>query len=67
MVEVKGGDKLNNSNDIAKSNKAVIFCEVASNWSKANGRKQWKYIFISSKEINISLTFEKLSERFIKK
>lgn len=38
MVEVKGGDKLNNPNDIAKNNKAVIFCEVASNWSKANGR-----------------------------
>lgn len=65
IVEVKGEDKINNADVIAKSNKAIKFCEVASNWSKENGRKEWKYLFIPSKEIMPSSSFENLIDRFI--
>lgn len=67
IVEVKGEDKINDADVIAKGKKAVMFCEVASNWSKANNRKEWKYIFIPSKQILPSSSFENLVERFIVK
>jgi possible type III restriction protein res subunit len=65
IVEVKGEDKINDTDVIAKSKKAIKFCEVASNWSKENGRKEWKYLFIPSKEIMPSSSFKNLVDRFI--
>lgn len=65
IVEVKGEDKINDADVVAKGKKAVQFCEVASNWSKANDRKEWKYIFIPSKEIQVNSSFKALTERFI--
>lgn len=65
IVEVKGEDKINDADVIAKSNKAIKFCEVSSNWSKENGRKEWKYLFIPSKEIMPSSSFKNLVYRFI--
>lgn len=65
IVEVKGEDKINDADVIAKSNKAIKFCEVSSNWSKENGRKEWKYLFIPSKEIMPSSSFKNLIDRFI--
>ncbi|MDO4789290.1 MAG: DEAD/DEAH box helicase family protein [Johnsonella sp.] len=67
LVEVKGEDKLNDADVIAKGKMAVKYCEVASNWAKANGRKEWRYIFIPSKEIQITSTFDILAQRFIQK
>ena len=65
IVEVKGEDKINDADVIAKSNKAIKFCEVSSNWSKENGRKEWKYLFIPSKEIMPSSSFKNLVDRFV--
>lgn len=65
IVEVKGEDKINDADVIAKSKKAIKFCEVASNWSKENSRKEWKYLFIPSKEIMPSSSFKNLIDRFI--
>lgn len=65
IVEVKGEDKINDADVIAKSKKAIKFCEVASNWSKENSRKEWKYLFIPSKEIMPSSSFKNLVDRFI--
>ena len=65
IVEVKGEDKINDADVIAKSKKAIKFCEVASNWSKENSRKEWKYLFIPSKEIMPSSSFKNLADRFI--
>ena len=64
VVEVKGEDKLNNADVIAKSKKAVMFCEVASNWAKANNKKGWKYVFIPSKQILATSSFDNLIHRF---
>lgn len=66
IVEVKGEDKINDADVIAKGKKAVMFCEVASNWSKANNRKEWKYVFIPSKEILPSSSFDNIAKRFTK-
>lgn len=64
IVEVKGEDKINDADVIAKGKKAILFCEVASNWSKANNRKEWKYVFIPSKEILATSSFDNLVDRF---
>lgn len=64
IVEVKGEDKLNDADVIAKGKKAVMFCDVASNWSKANNKKEWKYVFIPSKEILPTSSFDNLTNRF---
>lgn len=64
IIEVKGEDKINDPDVIAKGKKAVIYCKVASDWSKENGRKPWKYVFIPSKEIQITSSFDNLTERF---
>lgn len=65
IVEVKGEDKIDSADVISKSNRAVQFCKVATNWANATGRKPWKYIFIPSQQIQISSNFSTLSERFL--
>ena len=64
VVEVKGEDKINDADVIAKGKKAVMFCEVVSNWSKANNKKEWKYVFIPSKQILPTSSFDNLINRF---
>ena len=65
IVEVKGEDKIDSADVVSKSNRAVQFCKVATNWANATGRKPWKYIFIPSQQIQISSNFSTLSERFL--
>lgn len=51
LVEVKGEDKLNDPDVIAKKKRGIQYCEVASRWGKANGYKEWRYLFIPSKQV----------------
>jgi type III restriction enzyme len=64
LVEVKGEDKLNAPDVIAKKKRGVQYCEVASSWSKANGYKQWKYLFIPSKQVMPNSSFMQLARQF---
>lgn len=64
LVEVKGEDKLNDPDVIAKKKRGIQYCEVASNWGKANGYKEWKYLFIPSKQVMPNSSFIQLAERF---
>lgn len=64
LVEVKGEDKLNNPDVIAKKRRGIHYCEVASRWGKANGYKQWKYLFIPSKQIMLNSSFMQLAKMF---
>ena len=64
LVEVKGEDKLNDPDVIAKKKRGVQYCEVASRWGKANGYKEWCYLFIPSKQVLPSSTFMQLAQRF---
>lgn len=65
LIEVKGEDKLENADVVAKSKRAITFCEVATNWAVANGRKAWKYLFIPSQQIQANSSFITLAERFV--
>lgn len=65
IVEVKGEDKLKDVDVIAKGKQAIKFCEVASTWSFENNKKEWRYIFIPSKEIQITSSFNTLAKRFV--
>ena len=64
LVEVKGEDKLKDSDVIAKKERGIQYCTVVSAWGKANGYKEWRYLFIPSKQVMPSSTFLQLAERF---
>lgn len=64
LAEVKGEDKLNDPDVLAKKDRGTTYCEVASRWGKANGYKQWKYLFIPSKQIMPNSSFMQLAKRF---
>ncbi len=67
LVEVKGEDKLNDPDVIAKKNRGIQYCEVASRWGKANGYKEWRYLFIPSKQVMPNSSFMQLANRFEEK
>lgn len=67
LVEVKGEDKLNDPDVIAKKNRAIKYCEIVSSWGKANGFKKWEYLFIPSMQIQENSSFEQLSKQFVEK
>lgn len=64
LVEVKGEDKLNDPDVIAKKKRGVQYCEVASRWGRANGYKEWRYLFIPSKQVLPNSSFMQLAQRF---
>ena len=64
LVEVKGEDKLNDPDVVAKKKRAVQYCKTVSNWSKANGYKEWKHLFIPSQQIQANSSFNNLATRF---
>lgn len=57
-------DKLNDPNVIAKKNRGIQYCEVASRWSKANDYKEWQYLFIPSKQVMPNSSFLQLAKQF---
>lgn len=67
LIEVKGENKLNDPDVIAKKNRGVQYCEVASRWGKANGYKEWRYLFIPSKQIMPNSSFMQLAKRYQEK
>ncbi|MDU4577066.1 MAG: hypothetical protein E6Y68_06880, partial [Negativicoccus succinicivorans] len=64
LVEVKGEDKLNDPDVIAKKKRGVQYCEVASRWGKANGYKAWQYLFIPSMQVRVNSSFSQLAKQF---
>lgn len=65
LVEVKGEHMLEDPDVIAKKERAVKYCETATNWGLANGYKEWRYLFIPSKETTkANFSFSLLAERF---
>lgn len=65
LTEVKGEDKINNPDVIAKKQSSLKYCEIVSKWCKENGYKEWKYLFIPSLQIKSNSTFIQLAERFV--
>lgn len=64
LVEVKGEDKLEDADVIAKKERAIKYCELTSKWARENGHKEWKHIFIPASQIQVNSTFRHLASRF---
>lgn len=64
LVEVKGEDKLNDPDVLAKKERAIKCCQISTEYAKANGYKPWKHLFIPAKHITMSSSFTNLAERF---
>lgn len=65
LVEVKGEDKLTDADVVAKKKRGIQYCEVASRWGKANQYKEWRYLFIPSKQVMPNSSFMQLAKQFI--
>lgn len=64
LVEVKGEDKLNDPDVLAKKDRAIQYCKISTEWGKENGFKEWRYLFIPAGQITMSSSFKNLAERF---
>ncbi|MEG0367236.1 MAG: hypothetical protein RR585_10395, partial [Coprobacillus sp.] len=64
LVEVKGEDRLSDPDVLAKKNRSVSYCKVATNWCLANGYKPWIHLFIPAKQIQTNVTFKQLAQQF---
>lgn len=64
LVEVKGEDKLNNPDVIAKKERGIQYCAVVSRWEQERGGKEWRYLFIPAGQIRASSSFAVLVQRF---
>ena len=66
LVEVKDEKRMEDADVIAKKERGLQYCKAASDWGSVNGYKEWRYLFIPSKEVKINSSFRNLSERFKK-
>lgn len=64
LVEVKGEDRLNDPDVLAKKERALKYCEISTEWGNVNGYKAWKYLFIPAGQISMSSSFANLAMRF---
>lgn len=65
LVEVKGENQLESPDVVAKKDRAIQYCEIASEYNIAHGNKPFKYLFIPSEQIKINSSFNNLKDRFI--
>lgn len=65
LVEVKGSDRLNDPDVLAKKDRAIKYCVAASKYNQASGHKPFKYLFIPHNEIKQNSTFNYLKDRFM--
>ena len=64
LVEVKGEDKLNDPDVLAKKEKSVEYCKLVSKWAEETENKKWTYVFIPASKITSKSTFKYLSEYY---
>ncbi|MFR2533965.1 MAG: DEAD/DEAH box helicase [Clostridia bacterium] len=64
LVEVKGDDKLNEPDVLAKRKKSVEYCALVSKWAEETGNKKWVHVFIPASKVSSRSTFKYLSEYF---
>lgn len=65
LVEVKDKNKLNDPVVIAKKERAIKYCRIATEYNIANGHKGFKYLFIPHDEVSANSSFNNLKDRFI--
>ena len=65
LIEVKGEDRLDDEDVLAKKKRAVTYCALATKWSEAHGYMPWKHLFIPSLAITNTSTFKYLSDQYV--
>jgi len=66
LVEVKRRDEMTSSDVVAKMERAISYCKVASEYNVANGHKPFVYLFIPHDKISQSSSFNYLKDQFQK-
>ena len=51
LVEIKRRDEVDDSDVLAKKERAVAYCALATAWARANGYKPWTHLFIPDDEV----------------
>ena len=64
LVEVKGMDKLNDPQVLAKKARGQAYCQIVTDWATAAGSKPWQYLFIPEDAVQGSTTFEFLAANY---
>ncbi len=65
LVEIKDKRKINDPDVISKKDRALQYCKIASEYNKANGHKEFRYLFIPHDEISSNSSFNNLKDRFL--
>ena len=64
LTEVKGVNLINDPDTIAKKECGIQYCEAASRWGRANGYKEWQYLFIPAAQVQANSSFPQIALRF---
>lgn len=65
LVEVKRRSEMTDGQVLAKRDRGVKYCKLASAWCIANHHKPWKYLFIPHDFITETTSFDAYLEHFI--
>ena len=64
LVEVKGDDRLNDPDVIAKKKKSIEYCKLVSKWAEETNNKKWIHLFIPASVIQSNSTFDYLTDNY---
>lgn len=64
LVEVKARKDMNNADVLAKKERGISYCKVASEFNKANGNKPFEYLLVPHDEFSPSSSFDNIKDRF---
>ncbi len=65
LVEVKDKRRLEDIDVVAKKDRALQYCRIASEYNKAHGHKEFRYLFIPHDEVSSNSSFNNLVRRFL--
>lgn len=65
LVEIKQRDKINDPMVLAKKERGIAYCKLASAWCIANHKKRWKYMFIPHDMVTETANFDLFLEHFL--
>ncbi|MFV0211939.1 DEAD/DEAH box helicase family protein [Empedobacter falsenii] len=67
MIEPKSKDKMQDSDVLQKADAAITYCKYATEYNLENGGKPWHYLLIPHDEINKTINFAYLLNKFLTK
>ncbi len=64
LVEVKGMDRISDPDVIAKKERAIQYCKLASEYNTAHKYKPFIYLFVPENQFDSTTTFNTIKDRF---